>query len=68
MVDNKIHYDLESALMGFVKNRFEIFKRSVFGIDAFVIGNIVAEILLRRRIKRRKPDCVNAYAFDIIKL
>ena len=42
--------------------------RSKLRIDTLKVGNVIAEIDLRRRIKRRNPDRVNAEILQIVKM
>ena len=68
MVYNKIHYNLHASCMNSFKQLFELVECAVFLRDVLVVGYIVAHILLRRLIERRKPDSVNAEALYVIEL
>ena len=38
----------------------EIFQRAVHGVDVFVVGNVIAEVDLRRGIAGRDPDRIHS--------
>ena len=65
MVDDKIHDDFDLFFVGFFKQLFEIFKRSVVGIDLVVVGNVVAVVNKRGNIDRIQPQDVDAKLFKI---
>jgi len=46
----------------------EVGQRSVHGVDVFVIGNVVAEIYLRRRIAGSDPDRVHPQVVKVTHL
>ena len=50
MVDNEIHKNLHSSFVSAVKHHFKVVKRTEFGVDIFVIGNIVSVICIGRRV------------------
>ena len=66
VIHHEIHDDANAALLRFLLHAIKIGQRSVHGIDILVIGNVVAEINLRRRIAWRNPDGINAQTFQII--
>ena len=68
MVDDEVHNDFHTPFVCAVEHCFEIFHRAVFGVDVVVVRYVVAVVLLRRYIKRRKPYCIHAQAFDVIQL
>jgi hypothetical protein len=50
MVDDKIHDDVNSALVRLARQHIEVRERSIHRVDVLIIGNIVAKIKLRRGI------------------
>ena len=66
MVRHVIHDDANVAFLRFAHHVLEVRHRAILRIDGFVVGNVVAEIHLRRRIHGRDPDRVNAEVFQII--
>jgi hypothetical protein len=46
--------------------RVEVGKRAVDGIDRVVVGDVVAEVGVRRRVDRRQPDGVGAEVLDVV--
>ncbi len=53
-----MHADV--ALVGFGDQVIEVGQGAVLRIDSFVVGDVVAEVDLRRRIDGREPDGVDA--------
>src|SRR6266478_3990481 len=68
MVDDKIENDFDVALFPFGDEAIEIRERAVHGINVFVIGDVVAEVDLRRRKARRDPNGVDPKVFQVIEL
>ncbi len=66
VVHNQIHNHFHAARMRLIQHLLKQIHISVFRADIAVISNIIAEIGVRRRIERRKPDAVDAEAFQII--
>src|SRR6266571_2433868 len=46
--------------MRFIHQAAEVVERAVLGVDAVVVGDVVAVIFLRRWIERREPESVDA--------
>ena len=68
MVDHEIEQDPNVPLLRFGQKPVEIRHGAELRIDALIIGNVVAEIDLGRREKRRDPDTVHAEFFQIIEV
>ena len=68
MVYDKIHDDLDSSFVRFIKKAFKILHRSVFFINGAVIANVITVVILRRIVNRRKPNDINQKLLQIIKL
>src|SRR5581483_3715673 len=64
------HFDdhANSALMGSLKESFEIFKLAVAGVDRTIVGNIVAIVSQRRSEKWHQPDRGNAEFLQVVQL
>ena len=60
VVRNQIEDELEPALMRRLHQRVEILHGPEQGIDAGVIGDVIAEIDHRRGEDRRQPDRIDA--------
>ena len=68
VVHHEIEDDTDVSLLGFALHLIEVSQRAVHGIDVFVIGNVVAEVYLRRREARRDPDGIHAEILQVIEL
>src|SRR5712664_462717 len=68
MVDDKIENDFDVALFPFGDEAIEIRKRAIHRIDVFVVGNVIAEVDLRRRKARGNPNSVDAKILQVIEL
>src|ERR1051325_3342441 len=68
MIDHQFGDYTQPPLVGFGEKRAEIFERSVIWINVVVIGDVVAVILKRRRIKREQPDGSDAELLQVIEL
>ena len=54
--------------LAFGDQAIEIGQRAVHGVDGFVVGDVIAEIDLRRREARGDPDGVDAELVQVIEL
>ena len=68
MVHHQFSNNLQTKTVGLFKKLPEIFHRTVIGIDAHVVGNIVSVITERRRIKGQQPYSRYAKTLEIAKL
>ena len=66
VVRNKIHDDADVAGFRFLHQMIEIGHGAVLRINRGVVGDVVAEVDLRRRIHRRDPDGVDAEIFQVV--
>ena len=72
MIGHEIDHYFNIASVRFLDQFFEVIKRTENRINITIVRHIVAHISLRRWIKRRKPNCIDAKrivaALNIIKL
>ena len=68
VVDDEIHDDADVLFLGSFRQVVEISQGSIHWIDVLVIGNVIAEIDLRRRIARSDPDGIHTQFLQIIQL
>src|SRR5205814_47064 len=66
VIDHQFRDDAQIALMGRIKKGAKIIKGAEVRIDVEIIGDVVAVITQRRRIKRKKPDGRDAELLEII--
>ena len=66
VIDDQLSDDSQSAFVRFGEKRAEIVERSVVWIDIEIIGDVVAVIAQRRRIKWQEPDRGDAELLEII--
>ena len=67
VIDNKIHHDLEPALVGLGQQLVHIVERAEQGVDVLVVGDVVAVVVLRGPVDRREPEHIHAKIGKIIK-
>ncbi len=65
MVNHQFSYYADTPFMGFFKEILEIAHLAVFGVYAVVVGNIVAVVPQRRRVKWQQPDGRNPEALQM---
>ena len=68
VIDHQLRDHPQPALVRGREKRLKIRERSVVRIDVVVIGDVVAVIAQRRRIKGQKPDRGDAQFLEIIEL
>ena len=66
VVRNEVHDHADVASFRFLHQAIEIGHGAVLRIDGGVVGDVVAEVHLRRRIHRRDPDGVDAEVFQVV--
>jgi hypothetical protein len=54
------------ALVGLGDQVVEVLERAVLRVDVLVVGDVVAEVDLRRRIDGREPDGVDAESLQVV--
>ena len=60
MVGDDVHHDPDADRACLADERVEVAEVAVVGLDAEVVGDVVAVIGLRRRVARVEPDRVDA--------
>jgi hypothetical protein len=68
VIDDEIHHERDVAFLGFGDQPFHVFHRPVFRIDGFVVGNVIAEIVVGRAVERREPNDVDSESLKVIEL
>src|SRR5215472_8140438 len=68
VVDDQVDDDAYVALVRAGNDAAKIRQRAVVGVDAAIIGNVVAVVAPWRRVERQQPDRVDAEAGDVIEL
>ena len=66
MVQDKLGNDPDASFVGFSHELLEIPQHAVRGMHIEIIGDIVAVVPERRRIKGKKPDGSDSEVFEII--
>ena len=66
MVDNKINQQLHVTFLHLSNKLVHVRKGSIWRMDVFVIGYVIAHVRLRRGIVWGQPDDINAEVFEII--
>src|ERR1700691_4289606 len=67
VVHDHVHDDADFSLLSLGEQPVKIRHGAVLGIDRLIVGDVVSEIDLGRRIDGREPDCVYAQALEVIK-
>ena len=68
VVQDQFGDDPQTALVRLAQENFEIAQRAIHRMHVAVIGDVIAVVLERRRIKRQQPDRGHAKFLDIIQL
>src|ERR1700751_4882660 len=68
VIQHKVENDVNASILRGALHAIEVGERPVHGIDVFVIGDVVAEINLRRRKARRDPDGVDSKLLQVVEL
>src|ERR1700691_5085723 len=66
VVEDQIHNDADVALVRFGDKAVEVGEGAVLRVDVGVVGDVVAEVDLRRRIDGGEPDGVDAERLEIV--
>ena len=66
VVHHEIHNDANSAIFRPAGHMIKILQRAVHGIDIHVVGNVITEVHLGRRIARCEPDRVYTEVLEIV--
>ena len=65
VAQHQIDDDPEVQALGFGHQAIEIVQRAEQGVDADIVGHVIAEIAHRRRVERRDPHRVGAQRGDV---
>ena len=65
MVEDDVHDDLDVVRLGRLQKRIEVAHGAVLRIDGLIVGDVIAEVDLRRRIHGRDPDGVDAEGLQV---
>ena len=68
VVDDQIQNHLQAKVMCLVQHFPELFQVAVIRVDVFVIGNVITEVRVRRRINRTEPYAVHSEGLYIFQL
>ena len=68
VVHHHVHEHADLALVGFGNETVEVGHGAVFGIDGFVVGDVVAEVDLRRWVTGGEPDGIDAELFQVVQM
>ncbi len=68
VVQHQFGDDAQPAPVRLAQKGFEIAQRAVHRMHVAIIGDVVAVVLERRRIKRQQPDRRHAEVLDVIQL
>ena len=66
VIDHQLGDDADLPSVGFGNESSRFFNRAIIRIDAGVVGDVVAIVLQRRRIKRQQPDRGDAEFFQVV--
>jgi hypothetical protein len=66
VVDDQLGDHPDAPLVGGAQQPLEVPKRPVVRVHAVVVGNVVAVVLERRRVKRQEPDRGDAEADEVV--
>ena len=66
VVDDQVHHELHAALVDAVEQRVEVGERAEDRVDVLIVADVIAVVVLRRRIDRREPQHVDAERREIV--
>jgi hypothetical protein len=66
VVDHEVHHEPHPAVVRRCQQAVEVRERPEHRIDVLVVGDVVAVVVLRRRIHRREPQHVDAEAGEVV--
>src|ERR1039458_6321020 len=67
VVEHHVEQDADVVVAGGGEQAVEVGEGAVLGVDGGVVGDVVAEVDLRRRIHGRDPDGVDAEGLKVVK-
>ena len=56
------------APVGLADEQAEVLARAVAGVDAVVVGDVVAVVAQRRRVERQEPEAGDAQVLEVVEL
>ena len=68
VVGDEVEHDLDPARIRIGDERVEVVQRSVVGMDAVEVGDVVPPVRVRRGVDRRQPDRVDAQPLEVVEL
>ena len=68
VVDHQVHHQLHAAAVHGLQQRIEIGEGAEDGLDVPVVADVVARVVLGRRVHRRQPDDVHAQLGQVVDL
>ncbi len=68
VVDDQFGDDAQAAAMGLVEQTLEVVEGAVDGVDAGIVGDVVAVVAQRRRVERQQPEGRDAQVLQVIEL
>ena len=66
MVDDELSYDADAAPMGFLDEGLEGVHIAIRGVNAAVVGDVIAVVQQRRGIERKQPDGGDPEVLDVV--
>jgi hypothetical protein len=63
---HEVHQDLDAETSCAGEQRVEVVEAAVLVVDVEVVGNVVAVVVLRRRVARVEPDGLDAKRRDVV--
>ena len=66
VVDHEVHHELHPARVDGAEQAVEVRERAEHRLDALVVGDVVAVVVLRRGVDRRQPDDVDAEPRQVV--
>jgi hypothetical protein len=66
VVDDEVHHELDPALVHGREQRVEVGQRAERRVDVLVVADVVARVVLRRRVDGREPDDVHAELGQVV--
>jgi hypothetical protein len=68
VVDDQFGDHAQAARMRFLNEALDVAERTVIGMHAPVVGDVVAVVAARRRIERQQPDRAHTQFGDVVEL
>jgi len=65
VVEDEIKHNLDAGPVGLFDEAIEVFHRTEFGVDAAVVGDVVAEVDIGRGVDGGEPERVDAEISEV---